>query len=377
MRILLLSAYDAASHARWRQALQDGFPEHHWTQLTLPPRYFSWRIRGNSLTWAFSQRELLDGDYDLLIATSMVDLSSLRGFVPRLAQLPTLLYFHENQFAYPASGQAHQGVEPQIIGLYSALCADCLVFNSDFNRRSFLAGAEALLQRLPDGVPTGLNDVLRQRSRVLPVPLRDMPAPVSRPSADDCFQVVWNHRWEYDKGPERLLAMLEHFFAYLGVTPGSVIVHVVGQGFRQAPAAFTGIRDLLTEKNALGTWGYLASATDYGSLLHRCHLVLSTALHDFQGLAVLEAVAAGCVPLVPARQAYPEWFGEEYCYPGDLQNPAHEADAMANALHGRFVQYRAGQWPMAPDVTRFNWLSLRDDYECLLKALVKGGLPGQ
>ena len=99
MKILLLSAYDAASHQRWRQELEEFFPEHQWTQLSLPPRYFSWRVRGNSVSWAFSQRTLLTQAYDLVIVTSMVDLSSLRGFVPELARIPTLVYFHENQFA--------------------------------------------------------------------------------------------------------------------------------------------------------------------------------------------------------------------------------------------------------------------------------------
>ena len=98
MKTLLLSGYDAASHKRWRLELQHHLAHHQWTQLALPPRYFNWRIRGNSMSWAFSQRELLAQQYDVLIATSMVDLSALRGFIPSLAAIPTVLYFHENQF---------------------------------------------------------------------------------------------------------------------------------------------------------------------------------------------------------------------------------------------------------------------------------------
>ncbi len=105
MKILLLSAYDALSHQYWRKGLVRAFPEYDWTVLTLPPRYFSWRLRGNSLTWAYSKREVLSAGYDLLICTSMTDLSALKGMVPALANVPVLCYFHENQFAYPASGQ--------------------------------------------------------------------------------------------------------------------------------------------------------------------------------------------------------------------------------------------------------------------------------
>src|SRR5690606_31607509 len=57
MRILLLSAYDADSHRRWREGLVRELPQHAWTVLALPPRHFSWRIRGNALSWAFGERD--------------------------------------------------------------------------------------------------------------------------------------------------------------------------------------------------------------------------------------------------------------------------------------------------------------------------------
>ncbi|MDO9476987.1 MAG: DUF3524 domain-containing protein, partial [Pseudohongiella sp.] len=129
-RILLLSAYDAGSHQQWRQILCDMFPHYHWTCLSLPARHFSWRVRGNSLSWAFNHRRELTDNYDLVIATSLTDLASLRGFVPELARIPTLVYFHENQFAYPATAQQHASIEPAMVNLYSALCADHVAFNS-------------------------------------------------------------------------------------------------------------------------------------------------------------------------------------------------------------------------------------------------------
>ena len=135
----------------WRSRLLEMFPEHNWTQLVLPPRHFNWRIRGNSLQWALNEKERLNQDYDLLIATSMVDLASLRGFIPRIAKLPTLLYFHENQFIYPLGSTARSNnVEPQLVPLYSALCADAIAFNSDYNRSTFLHGVKELLKKLPD-----------------------------------------------------------------------------------------------------------------------------------------------------------------------------------------------------------------------------------
>ena len=51
MKILLLSAYDAQSHKRWRTGLVAQFPEYQWTVLSLAARFFSWRLRGNAYSW--------------------------------------------------------------------------------------------------------------------------------------------------------------------------------------------------------------------------------------------------------------------------------------------------------------------------------------
>ena len=212
-RILLLSAYDAVSHRLWRERLQALFPEYDWQQLSLPPRHFTWRIRGNSLQWALQQKTVLRQHYDLIIATSMVDLASLRGLIPQLGSIPTVVYFHENQFFYPPGQQPSTNIEPQLVPVYAALCADQVVFNSNFNRDTFLKGASSLFNKLPDDLG-GAVDLALQSSCVIPVPLDDEEfETVAESEADShetsLLQVVWNHRWEYDKGPELLLAVAE------------------------------------------------------------------------------------------------------------------------------------------------------------------------
>src|SRR5690606_41387220 len=108
--------------------------------LTVPARLFPWAIRGNCVSGAFTPRRELTDNQDLLIATSVCDLASLRGFVPELGRIPALVYFHENQLAYPESGKQHPSVEPAMVNLYSALSADRVAFNSEWSRRSVLAG---------------------------------------------------------------------------------------------------------------------------------------------------------------------------------------------------------------------------------------------
>ena len=375
MKVLLLSPYDAASHRYWREGLVESFPEYDWTVMTLPPRYFNWRLRGNSLSWAFGGDCRFDADYDLLLTTSMTDLSALRGFRPSIARLPTIVYFHENQFAYPDSGRQFPSVEPKILNLYTALAADRLIFNSAYNRDTFLEGVTAMLKKLPDQVPHGLVERLSSISQVLPVPLResanvtvgkkqDFKSDISM--GEKPFTLVWNHRWEYDKGPERLLgALLE-----LRKTGFNFKIHIIGQQFRDIPPVFHEIRAKLG--SAIGQWGFVESESEYHKILAESHVVLSTALHDFQGLAVLEAVARGCLPLVPNRLAYPEFIPAEFLYSSFEQDPGKDQQALIDCLKILIREHQSGRLPSAPDVSHLTWIRYKPSYQSVMEGTVAG-----
>ncbi|MCP4754973.1 MAG: DUF3524 domain-containing protein [Proteobacteria bacterium] len=372
MKVLLLSAYDAASHRYWREGLVDAFPEYEWTVVSLPPRHFNWRLRGNSLSWAFGGDQRLDSVYDLLFTTSMTDLSALRGFLPSLSRLPAIAYFHENQFAYPDSGRQFPSVEPRILNLYTALAADRLVFNSAYNRDTFLEGVEALLRKMPDQVPPGLVGKLSRAGSILSVPLRERRAG-NRPSESLAsakhrpFTIVWNHRWEYDKAPERLLgALLE--LKKRGI---DFNIHVVGQQFRSVPSAFREIRSKLG--SAVGEWGFIEDDERYGRVLAESHVVVSTALHDFQGLAVLEAVASGCLPLVPNRLAYPEFFPEDCLYPSNVEDMGKERKALADSLERLARAHIEGRLPSPPDLSQFTWTRCKPHYRSIMEKTVAAG----
>ena len=324
MRILLLSAYDAPSHQRWREGLVGHCSDYHWEVLALPARYFSWRIRGNPLSWWGKHSAVLSQDFDVIVATSMVDLATLIALFPNLSHVPRLLYFHENQFAYPVSSAQHKSVEPAMVSIYAALAATRLCFNSEYNRQTFLQGVTGLLSKMPDHAPTHLAATLKRKSEVLAVPLERVCFGSREKNHERAYgHIVWNHRWEYDKSPDRLLALIKKLPEDLPLT-----FHIVGQSFRQKPIEFTEIRQLLMERNWLGYWGYMDDVHAYRALLQRAHMVLSTAIHDFQGLSVLEAVAAGACPVVPDRLAYQELFPSAYRY-------ASESSCVANLFDKR------------------------------------------
>ena len=360
-RILVLSAYEAGSHRRWREQIKALCPDYDWHHLALPPRYFRWRIRGNPLSWL--NEPLVKQRWDLVIATSMVDLATLRGLHPRLANTPCLLYMHENQFAFPVSSGQNSSADPQMVNLYSALSADCVVFNSGWNRDSFLAGADSFLKKLPDAVPEGLIETLRDKSRVIPVPIEDRLFADRRPLMNRaCPHLLWNHRWEYDKGPDRLLKFLQ----VLDQRSMPFRLSVVGERFRSYPKAFDRIREQFGP--CIEHWGFFENREDYDQLLRQADIVISTALHDFQGLSMLEAMASGCVPLAPDRLAYREYVPDLCRYESHQENAAMEAEVAADTLE----QLLEGQLLACPPE---DWRasSLAGDYHSLFQDLIQAG----
>lgn len=345
-RLLCLSAYEAASHRQWRERLAGALTEFDWRTLTLPARHFRWRIRGNPLSW-YDAPELQEPP-DLVLATSMVDLAVVRGLNRGLAAAPTVVYFHENQFAYPERRERVASNEPRVVNLYTALAADRVLFNSEWNRRSFLEGARALLKRMPDRKPKTALATIEARSQVVPVPVPDAAFTAGPQDWPAVPHLVWNHRWEYDKGPDRLLALLrglrQHGQAFR--------LSLVGEGFRNAPEAFARIKEEFAGQ--LVNLGYMTSREAYDELLRGADMVLSTALHDFQGLAVQEAMAAGCVPIVPDRLAYPEYVPAALRYASHEADPEREGQAAAERISAVLAGPRPGPEALMPERHRLS-----------------------
>lgn len=313
-------------------------------------------MAGNALSFKAQHDAILKQAYDLLLATSMTDLSTLRGFYPHLGQIPNALYFHENQFAYPVNHRQQGLPEIQLSSLNAAVAADRLLFNSAFNRDTFLQGVASLCQKMPDGIPADLITQLQIKSAVLPVPLAADCVPGNHPKADHDrpLEVVWNHRWEHDKGPDTLLALLR--LCQQHPTQPAIRFHILGQQFRQQPAAFDAIAQHHAEQCL--HLGHVASRTEYLTILRHADVVLSTALHDFQGLAMLEAVACGCRPLAPQRLVYPELYPAQYLYPSTPDDPESEAQAIWTRLS------EVAQRP-TPKV-HCHWPDLQDAYARVL-----------
>ncbi len=340
-KALLLSAYDAESHRHWHQMLTNSITGYEWTVITLPARHYFWRARSNGLSFVLDHRERLSAGYDVLIATSMLDLATLRGLVPELAQVPTLIYFHENQFEYPLRDAAseHRILNAQLTSIVTALCANRVLFNSEYNQRSFLSGVHKFIKRMPDGLSPTIVDEIENKSTVLPVPIHAGTedhggCSVSHfesgnDKAVNNVDLVWAHRWEFDKQPDVFFNALEKLYVMPEFKASGVRVrlHVMGQSFRKVPDCFQ--RALEHGIHNVKTWGY-QSREDYFRILANSDFVVSTALHDFQGLGMIEAIHRGCIPVAPNRVAYPEYIPKDLLY--EAEDPEQESKALAVKL---------------------------------------------
>ena len=312
-RILIVEPYYGGSHRRFIEGIQLHVAAE-WTLLSLPAR--KWKMRMQLAAPWFAARlracKREERGFDAVLCSSFVDLALLRVL---LGQLPGwrretrfCLYFHENQLAYPER-TASPSRQFAAINYTSALAADRLAFNSSYNMNSFVTGCRSYLRQAVDQDVMASLAEIELKSDVLYPGIDYRPFDlVTEPPGDGLPVVVWNHRWEHDKNPEEFCRAVE-LLSHEGLAFSLI---VLGQSFRTKPACLARMATTLGER--LVHCGFAAEMDEYARLLRAGTIVVSTALHEFFGMAILEAVRAGCRPLLPARLVYPELFPAEYLY---------------------------------------------------------------
>ncbi len=364
MKILLVEPYYTGSHEAWAA----GYAQHSQHQvdiLSLPGRFWKWRMHGGAVTLA---RQFLDSDLApaLILATDMLDLTTFLALTrQRTTGIPTALYFHENQLTYPWSPtdrdiarkrDKHYG----FINYTSALAADLVLFNSGYHLESFLEALPKLLKHFPDYNEFNSVEQIRARSQVLPLGLNlrrfDEFGP-AHPNGKPL--ILWGHRWEYDKGPEE-------FFRALTVLSGRGLdfeLVVLGENFSRQPDVF------LTAKKTLDRhimhFGYVDSFAEYARWVWQADILPVTSNQDFFGASVVEALYCGCFPLLPRRLAYPTIIPEAYharCFYEDFDDlVARLSEAMTHIEQPR-------RFTLREVVAQYDWQTQSQRYDQLFLA---------
>jgi glycosyltransferase involved in cell wall biosynthesis len=347
MRILFLDPFHGGSHA----AVAEGYAAHSRHEVTLltlsQTGGWRWRMRGAAVTLARQTRELMRTEgtsgiasssgprssFDLIVATDMLDLATFLGLTRDItARIPVALYFHENQLTYPLPAGRKLDLSFPWINYTSALAADMLCFNSDFHRRAFLEALPGLVGRFHDHRELDLLPMLEAKAHVLPpgIDLKRLDTlqgdqetrrpgdqetspntlPISPspclPVSSDSPVILWNSRWEYDKQPATFFEAL----AELEARGVDFRVIVIGEHIDPQAPDFVDAHEKFGSR-ALA-WGYAADLETYRRRLWQADIVVSTAIQEFFGISVIEAMYCGCVPILPQRLSYPELLPQEF-----------------------------------------------------------------
>jgi len=347
-RALILEPYYGGSHKLFLQGLQNTV-EADYTLLTLPPRKWKMRMQFSAL-WFVEQIQLMlkqDRFFDTVLCSTFVDVAVLRSLLAPVrgwnSEARIITYFHENQFAYPG-----QIVDPTIrqftsINFTTALTSDFCAFNSSFNLETFLRGIELSLKKASDITLQSCVDGIRKKSVVLYPGMDyssiDQVQDRKTKEKKEPRVLVWNHRWEHDKGPDVFFEAL-YSLQKKGVRFRLI---VLGESFVNKPQCFE--EACIRLEKEIIHFGYAESREQYAELLHQGDLIISTAKHEFFGISVLEGIRAGCFPLLPDDLSYPELYDKKYLYtPGKLtqrleallDNPACFEKETAHALTQKF-----------------------------------------
>ncbi|GIV90918.1 MAG: glycosyl transferase family 1 [Chloroflexus sp.] len=361
MHIWWIDPFHGGSHA----VVATGYAAHSQHRVTLitlsQAGGWRWRMRGAALTLARMVSERHDVP-DLIVTTDMLDLATFRALTRhRLGHVPMVIYFHENQLTYPLPPGRKRDDAFAWINLTGALVADAVIFNSEFHRRDFLTALPSLLRRYHDYHELQTVAQIAAKALVLP-PGLDLPPLPPRPPRDPTAPpvIVWNARWEYDKQPQVVMAALEYLAAQ------GIDFRLIVTGEHIDPVA----DDLVAARQRWAAqtihWGFAANRAAYLHLLQQADIVVSAAIQEFFGLAILEALACGCVPVLPARLNYPdlippEWYAD-CLYADDAELPTTLVRTVA-----RLPELAQRDWAALAEPYR--WHNLAPRYDAVLADL--------
>lgn len=301
-------------------------------------------------------------DYDGLITSDMMSLSDFRSLTGTDCP-PALVYFHESQITYPLAPGETMDVHFGFTDMTTALAAKRILFNSQTHFDAFFSKLPKFLKMMPDYRPTWVVDEIRSRAGVLHpgcniAHLNTEPHPVcSKPPL-----IIWNHRWEFDKNPKDFFLALDEM-----VKQGlDFRLALLGENFQNCPKEFTAARERYGKR--IVRYGYEPARKAYEAWLKEGRVVISTANQENFGISMVEAISAGCIPLLPRRLSYPEIIPESYHDDFLYGNQEDLVEKLARVLTGR-GGFRKKAEALSRETKCFSWHRMISRYDHELKYL--------
>lgn len=364
MRILFIEPYFGGSHRAFAEGLKT-HSYHDIDLITLPDSNWDWRMRGAALYFA-KKIEALSHEgitYDGVIISSMIRLSDLKAILGDLLP-PVIVYFHESQLTYPSPSGKKQHREHVMNDISTALVADRVLFNSSSHLSGFMNALASWSDQVPDYPVPWIIDDIRAKSSVLYPGIDIPPESELKPWNREKALIIWNHRWSYDKNAPSFFYAIDEMIkrgvdfdlALLGECPGWM------------PQEFIDTQNRLNER--IIQFGYVESRKDYVSFLESGSIVVSTAKQENFGIAVVEAMRCGCLPLLPDRLSYPELLPVDARQMTLYTHQKDFLDKLEN-LATNWKEFEGLRQTLSTHMKRFSWKDLIGQYDTLFHQVFK------
>jgi len=361
MRFLFLEPFYGGSHRDFAKGLV-AHSRHDIHLATLPARFWKWRMRGAALHFVQTIKDL--ASFDGIITTGLMSLADFTALCGEYRP-PAMVYLHENQLTYPLAPGEQMDLQFGFTDITTALCADRVLFNSRFHFDRFFTSLPGFIGQMPEFKPRWAIDAIRSKTGILhpgcrfdATPLEPAPLPPGPPL------IVWNHRWEFDKNPEAFFDALDRV-DQMGI---DFRLAILGENYQTEPKVFLEAKSRFADR--IVQYGFAPSKEAYVGWLKEGFVAVSTAIQENFGIAMIEAMRHGCLPLLPRRLSYPEILPNEfhdlflYCDDDDL------VGKLADML--RSPQRYAGHRPVLSDMmARYAWSTVIDRYDRELELLAE------
>jgi glycosyltransferase involved in cell wall biosynthesis len=305
-------------------------------------------------------------DADAFLISDMIDLALFRSLLTEnLRSKPMVLFFHENQLSYPWSEQ-DQDIQLKRDRHYawmnfsSALVADRVWWNSDYHKSSFVRALPEFLSAFPDHRLLDRVKIIDQKSIVKYIGIDFPDTPIEKPEKiTKPKTILWNHRWEYDKGPD------DFFSTLISLKEKGIDFNLIvcGEQYSKYPKVFDHAKEQL--KDEIIHFGYVDSREEYYSLLKRADLLPVTGIQDFFGISIAEAAWFGAKPILPLRLSYPEIFSPVATF--------YQEKSELKTLLTKELSTETEATPLntvRESLNRFHWKEIAENYDVEFEGLM-------
>lgn len=362
LRFLFIEPFYGGSHRDFADGLTRA-SAHTIDLVTLPARFWKWRMRGAALH-LLKKIDALES-YDGLITSDILGLADFKALCG-VPCPPVMLYFHENQLTYPLAPNRTIDYQFGFTNITTALSADRILFNSRTHFDAFFDTLPRFIGMMPEFKPHWAVDAIRQKSQVMYPGCQFDDAPAAPPGDKAAPPlIIWNHRWEFDKNPADFFCALDSVVA----RGADFRLALLGENYQAVPKEFIAAQQKF--KDRIVHCGYVPSKADYFGWLAEGDIVVSTAIQENFGISVIEAIRHGCLPLLPNRLSYPEIIPAEFHDPFLYNSQEDFVDKLFVLLKDR-PQLRDQAPRLALAMRAFSWQQRIHHFDKALAELARG-----